>query len=77
MTNIELVLSMLAKVTTTAMSKEQKPTTMAGHKRIAKEGGEVAKTAKIAYEQRVGKKAISSINASDKKLIKVKQDEDK
>ena len=77
MTNIELVLNMLAEVTTTAMSKEQKPTTMAGHKRIAKEGGEVAKTAKIAYEQRVGKKTISSINASDKKLIKVKQDEDK
>ena len=77
MTNIELVLNMLAEVTTTAMSKEQKPTTMAGHKRVAKEGGEVAKTAKIAYEQRVGKKAISSINASDKKLLEVKQDEDK
>ena len=77
MTNIELVLNMLAEVTTTAMSKEQKPTTMAGHKRVAKEGGEVAKTAKIAYEQRVGKKAISSINASDKNLLEIKSDEDK
>ena len=77
MTNIELVLNMLAEVTTTAMSKEQKPTTMAGHKRVAKEGGEVAKTAKIAYEQRVGKKAISSINASDKKLLEIKPHEDK
>lgn len=56
MTNIELVLNMLAEVTTTAMSKEQKPNTMAGHKRVAKQGGEVAKTAKIAYEQRVGKR---------------------
>lgn len=77
MTNIELVLNMLAEVTTTAMSKEQKPTTMAGHKRVAKEGGEVAKTAKIAYEQRVGKKAISSINASNKNLLEIKPDEDK
>ena len=77
MTNIELVLNMLAEVTTTAMSKEQKPTTMAGHKRVAKEGGEVAKTAKIAYEQRVGKKAISSINANNKNLLEIKPDEDK
>ncbi len=75
MTNIELVLNMLAEVTTTAMSKEQKPTTMAGHKKVAKEGGEVAKTAKIAYEQRVGKKAISSINASNKNLLEIKSED--
>ena len=77
MTNIELVLNMLAEVTTTAMSKEQKPKTMAGHKQVARLGGEVAKTAKIAYEQRVGKKAISPLNANDKNLFEVKSDEDK
>ncbi|MDD7375563.1 MAG: Bro-N domain-containing protein [Bacilli bacterium] len=77
MTNIELVLNMLAEVTTTAMSKEQKPNTMAGHKQVARQGGEVAKTAKIAYEQRVGKKAISPLNANDKNLLEVKSDEDK
>lgn len=77
MTNIELVLNMLAEVTTTAMSKEQKPSTMAGHKRVARQGGEVAKTAKIAYEQRVGKKAISPLNADNKNLLKIKPDEDK
>ncbi len=75
MTNIELVLNMLAEVTTTAMSKEQKPNNMNEHMRVAKEGGEVAKTAKIAYEQRVGKKAVSSINASNKNLLEVKNDE--
>ncbi len=74
MTNIELVLNMLAEVTTTAMSKEQKPKTMAGHKQVAKEGGKVAKTAKIAYEKRVGKKAISPLNANDKNLLEVKSD---
>ena len=77
MTNIELVLNMLAEVTTTAMSKEQKQKTMAGHKQVARQGGEVAKTAKIAYEKRVGKKAISPLNANDKNLLEVKSDEDK
>lgn len=77
MTNIELVLNMLAEVTTTAMSKEQKPNTMAGHKQVARQGGEVAKTAKIAYEQRVGKKAISPLNADNKNLLEIKPDEDK
>ena len=77
MTNIELVLNMLAEVTTTAMSKEQKPNTMAGHKQVARQGGEVAKTAKIAYEQRVGKKAIPPLTANDKNLLEVKSDEDK
>ena len=61
-----------SEVTTTAMSKEQKPNTMAEHKRVAKEGGEVAKTAKIAYEQRVGKKAISKLNAKNKNLLEIK-----
>ena len=77
MTNIELVLNMLAEVTTTAMSKEQKPNSMAGHKQVAKQGGEVAKTAKIAYEQRVGKKAISPLNADNKNLLEIKSDENK
>ncbi len=77
MTNIELVLNMLAEVTTTAMSKEQMPDTMTEHKRVAKEGGEVAKTAKIAYEQRVGKKAVSPSNTNNKNLLEVKSDKDK
>ena len=74
MTNIELVLNMLAEVTTTAMSKEQQPETFAENKRIAKEGGEVAKTAKLAYEQRVGKKVVSQLNASNKVLLEIKND---
>ncbi len=75
MTTIELVLNMLAEVTTTAMSKEQKPNNMNEHMRVAKEGGEVAKTAKIAYEQRVGKNAVAPLNATNKKLLEVKNNE--
>ena len=74
MTNIELVLNTLAEVTTTAMSREQQPETFAENKRIAKEGGEVAKTAKLAYEQRVGKKVVSQLNASNKVLLEIKND---
>ena len=71
-TNIELVLNMLAEVTTTEMSKAQKPNSFEENKRVAREGGEVAKTAKSAYEARVGRKVISSINAENKNLLEVK-----
>ena len=76
MTNIELVLNMLAEVTTTEMSKNQKPNSFEENRRVAREGGEVAKTAKNAYEQRVGKKVISSINADNKNLLEVKNDDE-
>ncbi len=75
MTNIELVLNMLAEVTTTAMSKEQKPKTFSESKRVAREGGEVAKTAKKAYESRVGKKAVSKLNAKNKNLLEINSDD--
>ncbi len=76
MTNIELVLNMLAEVTTTEMSKNKKPNSFEENRRVAREGGEVAKTAKNAYEQRVGKKVISSINADNKNLLEDKNDEE-
>lgn len=43
MTNVELVLNMLAEVTTTAISKSRQPESFDESKAIAKEGGEVAK----------------------------------
>ena len=44
MTNIELVLNMLAEVTTTALSKSKQPDTVRKNMEVAKEGGSVAKT---------------------------------
>lgn len=76
MTNIELVLNLLAEVTTTALSKQEQPTTFEQNKNIAKHGGGVANTAKQEYEKVLGQKVVSSLNASDKKLLEVKQDED-
>lgn len=77
MTNIELVLNMLAEVTTTALSKQEQPKTFEQNKSIAKRGGGVANTAKQEYEKVLGQKVVSPLNASDKKLLEVKQDEDK
>jgi len=75
MTNIELVLNMLAEVTTTAISKSRKPETFSESKAIAKEGGEVAKDARLNIEKRTGASVISSANAKDKLKLEVKPGE--
>ena len=77
MTNIELVLNMLAEVTTTAISKQESPKTFEENKKIARRGGSVASDAKKRYEEETGKKAISPLNADNKNLLEIKADEDK
>ncbi len=77
MTNIELVLNMLAEVTTTAISKQENPKNFEENKKIARRGGSVASDAKKRYEEETGKKAISQLNADNKNLLKIKSDEDK
>ena len=76
MTNIELVLNMLAEVSTTAISKAKKPETFSENKAVAKEGGIVAKNARIDLESRTGKSIISPLNASDKPALEVKENGD-
>ena len=65
MTNIELALNTLAEVTTTEYSRQSNPQTMEDNKRIAREGGEVAREARQTIEQRLGRSVISSEKASD------------
>ena len=77
MTNIELVLNMLAEVTTTAISKQENPKTFEENKKIARRGGSVASDAKKRYEEETGKKAISPRNADNKNLLEIKSDEGK
>ena len=77
MTNIELVLNMLAEVTTTAISKQENPQTFEENKKVARRGGSVAGDAKKRFEEETGKKAVSAINASNKELLEIKTDEDK
>lgn len=71
MTNIELVLNMLAEVTTTALSKQKKPKTFNESKEIAKRGGGVANTAKQEYEKTLGQKVVSPLNAKNKNLLEI------
>ena len=72
MTNMELVLNMLAEVTTTALSKQQRPETFEENKRVAKEGGAVAKDARGAVEKRLGRSVMSPLNAGDKRALEIK-----
>ena len=74
MTNIELVLNMLAEVTTTSISKAEQPETMAQNVSVAKRGGKVANTAKQEYEKETGQKVISPLNAKNKKLLEIKNE---
>lgn len=66
MTNLELVLNMLAEVTTTAISRSRQPGTFAESRNIAIEGGNVAGSARREIEQRTGQPVVSALNASDK-----------
>ena len=62
MTNEELVMNMLAELTTTNITKEEHPHTMSEHARVAARGGSVARVAKEAFEKQTGKKVVSSSN---------------
>ena len=71
MTNLELVLNMLAEATTTEISKEKKPKDFTESKTIAKQGGTIAGNTRKAIEAKSGKKIVSPLNA--KKLIENKK----
>ena len=71
MTNLELVLTMLAEATTTEISKEKMPKTFTENKTVANQGGTIAGNTRKAIEAKTGKKIVSSQNA--KKSITNKQ----
>ena len=65
MSNLELVLNMLAEATTTEISKEKKPKTFTENKKIAKQGGTIAGNTRKEIEVKTGKKIVNQLNASD------------
>ena len=75
MTNIELVLNMLAEVTTTAISKSEKPDTFEKNKNVAKRGGNVANDAKKRFEEETGQQVVSKLNAKSKTLLEIKTED--
>lgn len=69
MTNVELVLNMLAEVTTTEISRSENPQGFEESKKVARRGGAVAGNARKDIEKQTGKSVISSSNAKDIGLI--------
>lgn len=65
MTNMELVLNMLAEVSATEISQAQNPKGLEQHKKVARAGGEVANKAKKELESKTGKKVVTSKNAKN------------
>ena len=63
MTNLELVLNMLAEATTTEISKEKQPEGLEQNRLIAKQGGTIAGNTRKEIEEKTGKPVVSTKNA--------------
>ena len=81
MTNTELILNMLAEASAKDISEVIKPKTFSGSKKVAKQGGNIARNARKELEAKTGKKVVSSLNAktalqlkeADKRKTKIKK----
>ena len=65
MTNLEIALNILAEASATELSKQRDPKGFEGQKRVAKDGGSVAKVAREQLEDQLGHSVISPSKASD------------
>ena len=75
MTNQELVLNMLAELSTTDISKARNPQTFDDHIDVACRGGNIAKEAREKLELETGKKIVSPLNAKSFFEKQIEQDE--
>ena len=75
MTNKELVLNMLAELSTKEISEVSSPETFNEHMDIAQQGGEIARNARLELEAKTGKKVISPLNAQSGILSKIESKE--
>jgi len=73
MTNTELVLNMLAELSTKNISEASNPETFGEHAKVAAQGGEIARNARRELELKTGKSAISSLSAKSLKVNKIKE----
>jgi prophage antirepressor-like protein len=69
MTNTELVLNMLAELSTKQISENSNPETFADSANAAVQGGEIARNARQELESKTGKSAISALNAKSGMMI--------
>ena len=73
MTNLELVLNMLAETATTEISQKKKPSDFEKNKTVAREGGSVAGNARKDIESKTGKRAITRKNAKQLKSRNIRR----
>ncbi len=76
MTNLELVLNMLAEATTTEISKEKKPKTFKESQKIAKQGGTIAGNTRKEIEAKSGKKIVTRENVKHLTGKKIKRSDE-
>lgn len=72
MTNAELVLNMLAELSTKQISESSNPATFDAHSQIAQQGGEIARNARLELEAKTKQKVISPLNAQSGILLNKK-----
>lgn len=69
MTNMELILNMLAEASTTEISKVENPDGFEESRDVAKRGGNIAGNARKELEEVTGRKVISKKNSKTPKLL--------
>lgn len=73
MTNLELVLNMLAETATTEISNKREPKDLDENKTVAREGGSVAGNARKDIETKTGKRVITGRNAQTLRSKNIKK----
>ncbi|MEG0396546.1 MAG: hypothetical protein RR612_07440, partial [Oscillospiraceae bacterium] len=76
MSNVELILNMLAEASTTEISQQVQPKTFETNKDVARKGGKVALAARVQLEETTGKNIVTSKNAKDLAILLPKQEKE-
>jgi hypothetical protein len=70
MTNKELVLNMLAELSTKEISEATEPDSFNEHINVAKQGAQISRNARLELEEKTGKQVVSPLNAKDGIMLK-------
>ena len=76
MTNKELVMNMLAELSTKEISEATTPDTLQKHKQTARQGGEIARNARLELEAKTGKKVVSPLSSKDGVMLEFSDDKE-
>jgi len=76
MTNKELVMNMLAELSTKEISEATAPDTLQKHKQTARQGGEIARNARLELEAKTGKKVVSPLSSKDRVMLEFSDDKE-